>query len=290
MKTPFVYVKTEPTEYARFTRAGKSLKEGNGASGWILPYKTTVERVSTSNQQLPIQTKLLTADRQEVAVNGVIGFSIKEPAKFLNQYAMTIDPRTGMNESNDFDLYTTRLRAKLTNAARLYATDKKFEGVLNDSEALSNYLNTQAVGYDSGLIEFSGVTITGITGDPDLMRSLGAPMREQVMQAENEAGYDRREAGLERERGVKLLDVETKMQVEQAKTALLELEAANATATATYEAEAIKIQMAGYESLSDARLQALGLLELGRGGSLETLVIGGNNTDALLGGVGGRTN
>ena len=46
------YFKAEPTEFARMRIGGKVNKEGEGISGFYMPFRTTIEMVSlTTNDQ-----------------------------------------------------------------------------------------------------------------------------------------------------------------------------------------------------------------------------------------------
>ena len=265
MNAPIMYFKANPTEYCRISVGGKVKAEEKGASKLILPYRTTVEIVSTSLMNQPYTFLEVTADKQQVTVQGSFLYKAQEPKKVLNNFNCAIDPRTE-EDRGSFDEITDQITNSIRGVAKKYIQNASLESMLRQSEELKEDISTKISESktlsDLGL-HVETVYVTLITPEPSIQKALGAEYREKLLTQENQATYDRRAKAVMQERQIKENELNNAIDLEQKRKALIALEETNAKTEGAYKAEVLKMGIDIYKGMSTDELKAHALIALG---------------------------
>jgi len=230
MNAPIMYFKANPTEYCRISVGGKVKAEEKGASKLILPYRTSVEIVSTSLMNQPYTFLEVTADKQQVTVQGSFLYSAKEPKKVLSNFNCAIDPREKDNRGS-FDEITDQITNSIRSAAKKFIQKTSLENVLIQSEELKSEISTKVT--DSQALSDLGlrvqtIYVNEITPDPVIQKALGAVYREALLTKENKATYDRRAEAVMQEKQIKQNELNNSIDLEKKRENLITLEESHA--------------------------------------------------------------
>jgi len=95
------YFKAEPTEFARMKVGGSVKKEGEGISGFYMPFRTTIEMVSVAANDQPFVFQEVSRDNQEVNLQGGFIYRVSDPKAAIGIYNFSVDPRTKHYQTDD---------------------------------------------------------------------------------------------------------------------------------------------------------------------------------------------
>src|SRR6185436_16381669 len=82
---------------------GKIVRRGQGLAFWFSPIGANVTEVPLDDRELPFLVQARSADFQEVAVQGVVTYRIKEPEVIALRIDLSLDTRTGAFTKDPFD-------------------------------------------------------------------------------------------------------------------------------------------------------------------------------------------
>src|SRR5689334_24874267 len=89
----FRYIKTEPTQYVIQYRNGQPVREGAGQAFWYFAPSTSVVVVPTASVNEPFIFSEVTADFQDVTVQGQVTFRIADPQRTAALLNFTLDQK-----------------------------------------------------------------------------------------------------------------------------------------------------------------------------------------------------
>ena len=89
----FRYIKTEPTQYVIQYRNGQPHRQGAGLAFWYFAPSSSIVVVPTASVNEPFIFPLVTADFQEVTVQGQITFRIADPGRTAALLNFTVGPK-----------------------------------------------------------------------------------------------------------------------------------------------------------------------------------------------------
>lgn len=219
------FIKVQPTTYLLQYRNGKIVREGTGLSFFYFAPAATLVSVPVASVDMPFIFEEVTADFQEITIQGQVTYRISDPKKLSQMLNFALDSRGFGYVSEDPAKLPQRVinrvqvltRAELQNLPlrkALQASDALVETVLSQlaaSEAL------QSLG-----IEVLGLSIVAIKPNPETSRALEAQVREQLLREADEATYSRRNAAVEQERAIKENELNTEIAVENKKREIRE--------------------------------------------------------------------
>ncbi|MBI2574955.1 hypothetical protein HYV82_03650 [Candidatus Woesearchaeota archaeon] len=270
------YFRAEPTEYVRFSSGGKTIGEGTGIGRHYLRFNTSIELVPVNVAEKPFDFREMSANKQEVILQGGFLYRIAEPRKVLGEYNFAIDPGTRDYLSEDPEKLPDHVLEIARANARRCIQEKTLEELLGMSEELSEHvmgaLNASPVVKGLG-ISVMAVYFSAPQAQPDIAKALGAEYREGLLKLADAATYGRRAAAVEQDRIIKRAELKTEHDLERGRKQLIELQGGNATKKAEYEAAAARLGLAPFDAHTPAKLAALALYELGRRGNVGNLTI-----------------
>src|SRR3989338_11260781 len=251
------YFKAEPTEFARMRVKGKLKKEGEGISGFYLPFRTTIEMVSVGVNDQPFAFQEVSQDNQEVALQGGFVYRISDPKVAMRVYNFSIDPHTKQYQSDDGSKLPAHVLQLVRGETRKLIQGANLEGILRMgdelSEKITGALSKRDLRAVSG-VEFRTLYFESIRPKPEIAKALEATYRESLLQKADEAVYGRRALAVEKERTIQQNEMRTRV----------ELEETNTIALAGFKAEAIQKEMAAYNGIEANKIVAQALLSMGQ--------------------------
>lgn len=273
----FRYIKTEPTQYVIQYRDGKSLREGAGLSFWYFAPSTSIVVVPTASVNEPFIFPQVTADFQEVTIQGQITYRVADPRRTAALLNFTIGPRRAY-VSEDPQKLSQRLIDQVQVAMRAEVQALPLKDVLAAGEALvgrvAGLLRDNATIAALGL-ELLGLSLLAVKPKPETAKALEAEAREALLRRADDAIYARRNASVENERTIKENELATErslrerraqiareqmeadIHLEEQKKALVALSSANAREEADVRAYALSATVKSIGATDPKVLQAL---------------------------------
>lgn len=260
------YFKAEPTEFVRISAGGKVKDEGTGISAIYLPFRTSIELVSVATNDQPFAFTEITKDNQDVILQGGFLYKIENPEKIVAKYNFSIDPREKNYINEDHKKVSQHLLQLVQTSAKRYVQATPLENVLSANEHIAKIV-TEDLSLGKHLedlgIMFSSTYISSIRPKPEISKALEAKFRESLLQKADEAIYERRAFAVEKERTIQQNELQTKIDIEEKRKALVDLESRNRLAESESKSRAMKLELSAYDSIDAQRLASLGILKLG---------------------------
>jgi len=201
-------------------KGGKIRREGIGLSFMHYAPTTTLVAIPTGTTEAHFMFDEVTADFQEVTLQGNITYRIAEPTKIANLLDFTLlangrdyttdDPQK--LEQRIINLVTVAIRKEL----KAMNLRQALKAVDNLADAVYPLL-AEAKEIKGLGIEIMGLAILAIRPTPETARALEAEAREQILKEADDAIYFRRNAAVEQERKVKENELNTEVAIENKK-------------------------------------------------------------------------
>ncbi len=213
----FRFIKVEPTQFVLQYKAGNVVREGAGLSFLYFAPSTSLVLVPIGSVDVPFIFEEVTADFQQVTVQGQLTYRVADPKKLAAMMNFTLNS-TGKRYSSDDPLklpdrlinYTqvlTRALLKTLPLREALGQSDQFVSVL--LERLKNTDSIASLG-----IEILSLSILAIRPTPETARALEAEARELILREADQAIYARRNAAVEQERAIKENELNTEIAVE----------------------------------------------------------------------------
>ncbi len=219
------FVKVEPTDFVLEYKRGAVVREGAGLSFFCFAPTTSLVLVPVGSVDVPFIFEEVTADFQQVTVQGQITYRVADPKKLSQLMNFTLAPSGKGYASED----PAKLPHRLINHAhvltRASLKSLALREALGQSENLVSSLRQglQAAEAITSLgVEVLGLSILAIRPTPETSRALEAEAREQILREADEAIYARRNAAVEQERAIKENELNTEIAVENKKRQIKE--------------------------------------------------------------------
>jgi len=219
------FIKVEPTDFVLQFKRGKVVREGAGLSFFYFAPTTSLVLVPIGSVDVPFIFEEVTADFQQVTVQGQITYRVADPKKLSNLMNFTLSTSGKGYSSEDPKKLPQRL---INHAQALMRTTLKslpLRDAVGQSDRLVTSLREGLQGSEviaSLGIEVLGLSIIAIKPTPETARALEAPAREQILREADDAIYARRNAAVEQERAIKENELNTEITVENKKRQIRE--------------------------------------------------------------------
>jgi SPFH domain / Band 7 family len=215
----FRFIKTQPTQYVIQYRNGRSRREGAGLGFWYFAPSSSIVVVPTASVNEPFIFPEVSADFQEVTVQGQITYRVADPRRTAALLNFTLSPK-GTYVSEDPQKLSQRLIDQVQVAMRAEVQKLPLKEVLASGEALVGrvlaVLQEHPIVAALGL-ELLGLSLLAVKPKPDTAKALEAEAREALLRRADEAIYTRRNAAVEQERMIKENELGTEIAVENKK-------------------------------------------------------------------------
>ena len=214
------FIKVEPTDFVLQYRGGKIVREGAGLSFFFFEPTTSLVLVPIGSVDVPFIFEEVTADFQEVTVQGQLTYRVADPKKLAQMMNFTLSAGARNYASEDPKKLPQRLINHTQVLTRATLKSLRLREALGQSDALVASLREGLQGAEALTslgIEVLGLSILAIKPTPETSRALEAEAREQILREADEAVYARRNAAVEQERAIKENEFNTEIAVENKK-------------------------------------------------------------------------
>jgi hypothetical protein len=258
------YFKGEPSVHVIRYRSGQVVAHGPGLAFFYWPYTTSIATVPIVTQDAAFIFNEATRDYQAVAIQGTLAYRLTEPLEAAKSLDYTIDLRTGRYRSQDAERLGQHLINIIQAHTRSHVNELALEDALTKVKDLA--ANVLARVNDERLLKTLGVIIEGlhftsVTATPEMKKALEADYREALQQKADQAIYARRAKAVEEERRIKQREMDTEVELENQKKALVEMQARNRVTLAEAEAKAEELKLNPYGQLAPQVIMGLALKE-----------------------------
>jgi len=254
------FAKVEPMNYVLQYKRGKVVRQGAGLSFFYFAPTTSLMLIPIGSRDIPFIFEEVTADFQEVTVQGQITYRVTDPNKLAQLMNFTLTPSGKGYASDDPKKLPQRLINLLQVLTRASLKSLRLREALGQSDTLIVLLRDQLQSLEviaSLGIEILDLSILAIKPTPETSRALEAEAREQILREADEAIYARRNAAVEQERNIKENELNTDIAIEEKNKKLIALSVVNAREEADSKAYAIGTVMKALSKTDPKTLQAL---------------------------------
>jgi len=99
----FRHLRAEPTTHVMFFRGGQLKASGRGLAIWFSPLGASIAQLPLDDRELPFLFHGRSSDFQDVAVNGVVTFRVRDAEMLASRVDFSIDTRTGLYNKEPLD-------------------------------------------------------------------------------------------------------------------------------------------------------------------------------------------
>ena len=273
----FNYYKGEPNTYTICFKDGKVRKHGTGINFWYSPLTTTISAIPVASQESHFVFTETTADFQEVAIQGSLTYRLDAPLDVASRLDYTVDPAKKRYKSEDPSKLVQRVINVVQGHTRALISQLSLEKALTSvgsvaKEVLAHVSAAQDLSSLGVVIE--GLHFVSIKATPEMQKALEADFRESLSKRADQAIYDRRKAAVEEERKIRESEMNTDVELENRKKALVDTQARNELKLAEAQAKAEELKLSPYGELPPQALVGLALKEwAANSGSIDNLTI-----------------
>lgn len=256
------YKKAPPTVYVILHENGQIKKQGTGLSFWYFSPVSTLVDVPITSQDIPFIFTEVTADFQELSLQGQLTYKITEPTLASSMLNFSVNRKGDYLEEQDTPIEL--LGARLVNATQVIAQavirPLSLRTVLQNPQAIVNGILEGL--RNSDLVKNLGtqildLSIIAIRPTPETARALESETREKIQQQADQAIYTRRNAAVEEERRIKESELNTEKAVEQKQREIRETKMAADIAIEEQRTELINKKVENDKKDADSKAYAL---------------------------------
>jgi hypothetical protein len=253
------FIKAPPTNYVIHFKNGKVAREGPGLSFYYYAPTSTIVSVPITSVDVPFVFNEVTADFQNVAIQGQLTYRVTEPKRLAAMLDFSVNSR-GRYESEDPE----KLKERLVNTTQVLASAVTHRLPLRQvlvaydtlvSEVLEGLRAAEPVRMLG--VEIISLSIVAITPTPDTAKALEAEAREMLLRQSDEAVYARRNAAVEQERRIKESELSTEVAVEEKRRQINETKMAASIAIEQQRAALVDRKVENDRKAADARAYEL---------------------------------
>jgi hypothetical protein len=201
------------------------VREGAGLAFFYYVPTSSLVGVPVGSIDAPFIFQEVTADFQEVTVQGQATVRVRDPKRMASLLNFTLTPDARAYVSDDPQKLTQRVvnaiqvltRAELRSLSLREALKASDRLVLAVRQGLEERPEIQALG-----LEVLGLALLAIKPNPETARALEAETRENLLKQADDATYARRNSAVEQERAIRENELNTEIAVENKKRQIRE--------------------------------------------------------------------
>ncbi len=218
------YLKAGPTTHVIQFSNGKPVREGPGLSFYYFAPRTVIVEVPLSSVDVPFVFNEVSADFQDVTIQGQLTYRIVDPKRLaqLLDFSIRPDGRYASEDPKKLDERLISFTQVLTSAITHHMKLRDLLGaygtiVIEVSKGLKESSSVAMLG-----VEILGLAIMSIKPTPETGKALEAEAREALLRQADEAVYARRNAAVVQERLIKENELSTELAIEEKKQQIRE--------------------------------------------------------------------
>lgn len=255
------FVKTQPTQYVIQFRNGRPVREGAGLSMFYFAPTSSLVIVPTGSVNEPFIFEEVTADYQDVTVQGQVTYRVAVPKQTASMLNFALDAK-GRYASEDPQKLSQRFLDQVRVAMRAEVQSMTLKDALTAGERIvsraGEHLRRSETIEALGL-ELLSLSVLAVKPKPETARALEAEAREDLLRRADEAIYTRRNAAVEQERAIKENELNTEIAVETKKRQIKETQMEADRALRERRRLIEKEEMAGKVSIEEQKRELVDL-------------------------------
>ena len=219
------FLKAQPNTYILHYSKGSIVRRGTGISFFYFAPTTSLVAIPMASVDRSFIFNEVTADFQEVTVQGQIAYRVQDPEKLAAMLDFTLAPNLRDYVSEDWNHLPDRVLNQVQVLTRDELQRLSIRDALRLSEAMVSKVRDALSGNETVArlgLEVLDFSILAVKPTPETARALEAEIREQMLRTADEAIYDRRNAAVEQERAIKENELNTEVAVENKKRQIRE--------------------------------------------------------------------
>ena len=213
------YIKFDASTYVIHYSGGKIKKEGRGLSFWYFEPTASIMAIPAGSDDAQFIFEEVTADYQNVTIQGQLTFQIKNPKQLAELLDFTVN-KHGKYLKDDIEKLSQRLvnevQASVKSTIQSLSLREATNSASQMEKVIIEHLKTSEVVQSLGVQPLT-VNVLGIKPMPEMSRALEAQTREALQQDADEAIYARRKFAVVQERTIKETELNTQIAVEEKK-------------------------------------------------------------------------
>ncbi|MBI5883382.1 MAG: SPFH domain-containing protein [Elusimicrobia bacterium] len=255
----FRYHKAPPTSFVMHYSAGKLSAEGAGLSFLYFAPLATVVQVPLESTDLPFAFMEVTADFQEVTIQGELSYRVLDPKKLAGLLDFRLKPEGGF-ATDAPEVLAARIVQAAQGRTRSEIQKLSLREALGSADRIMEALRLGLPGDEVVAmlgVSVLGVTVLSIRPMPEMAKALEASAREKLKQEADDAVYDRRDSAVDQERRIKENELNTEVAVEEKRRAIRERKMAADIAVEDARAALVERQAVNDRKAADGRAYGL---------------------------------
>jgi hypothetical protein len=240
------HLRVEPTSHVLFFRGGALRARGRGLALWFSPLGASIAEVPLDDRELPFLFKARSNDFQEVAVNGVVTFRVRDPELLAERVDFSIDTKTGAWNHEPLDKLALTVRELAQQLASSFLNRAPLRAILDQGlEVLRDSIHLGLLA-DDGIralgLEVVATRISRVAPTSEMERALQMPTREKIQQEADEATFARRALAVEKERAIQENELSNQIELARREEQLIAQRGQNERKRASEAAESKRIE------------------------------------------------
>ena len=221
----FRFVKAQPSTYLIQYVNGKIKRKGTGLSFFYYAPRTSLVSISMASSEVPFIFNEITADYQEVSIQGQLTYRISDPLKLTELINFTLAADNRSYVTKDPEKLPQRIVNQVQVMMRNEVQKLNLRGALQSAEMLVENVRQNLTACDLVAqlgVEVLALSVLAVKPNPETARALEAEVREQMLMEADHAVYNRRNAAVEQERAIKENELNTEVAIENKKRQIRE--------------------------------------------------------------------
>ncbi|MCB9762408.1 MAG: band 7 protein [Alphaproteobacteria bacterium] len=240
------HLRGESSTWIVHARGGQVVRSGRGLSFWFLPLSASISELPMDDRELPILFHGRSRDFQDVTVQAVVSWRVRDPEALAQRVDFTIDLRGGAWRAKPLD----KLAQLITELARQLAWEvlarAPLQDLLTDGVETLRARLTEGLAGDAELermgVDIVAVGISALRPEAELERALQTPAREAVQQEADRATFERRALAVERERAIAENELNNRIALAKREEDLIAQKSLNKRRQATEDATTLRVE------------------------------------------------
>ena len=254
------FIRIQPTQFVLQYKSGKIVREGAGLAFFYYAPTSSLVLIPVGSTDVPFIIEEVTADFQQVTVQGQLTFRVTDPKKLSVLMNYTLSADGSGYTSDDPKRLAQRLVSHVQVLTRSMLQSRSLREALGQSDKLVSALregleSTETI--SSLGVQILGLSILAIKPTPETAHALEAEARERLLREADEAIYARRNAAIEQERAIKESELNTEIAVENKKRQIQETQMSTRIALEQRNKELVALAAANARAQADAKAYAI---------------------------------
>jgi regulator of protease activity HflC (stomatin/prohibitin superfamily) len=266
------HLRAEPTTFVLQYKNGTKKRSGRGLAFWFAPLGASIAALPLDDRELPFLLAGRSGDFQDVHVNGVVTFRVKDPELLASRLDFSVDTRSGRYTNEPLDKLAIVVKELAQELAGAFVARSTLRPLLDQGiEVVRDEIQRglmAAPGLASLGVEIVAVRVASVKPTAEVEKALQMPAREKIQQDADEATFARRALAVDKERKIAENELFNQTELARREELLIAQRGANEKKRVTDEAQnkRIEAEAAAKNAKLNAETQADGIkvLELAR--------------------------